>query len=90
MFFRDRPRPGLSDEPAEGQMTQRGLISLAEQIEQRRALREVVLCVRGASAFGMELAAQPKVLAPGGRSGRWIERDRSRGEALFRFGETSG
>ena len=41
----DRARAGLGDEAAERQVAERGLVALAEQVEQRRALGEVVVGV---------------------------------------------
>ena len=41
----DRARAGLGDQAAEREVAERGLVALAEQIEQRRALREVVVRV---------------------------------------------
>src|SRR5438874_2150950 len=67
VLFGDRTRAGLRDEAAEGQMAERRLIALAQQIEECRALREVVVRVGGAAALRVETAAEPQVLAPCGR-----------------------
>ena len=67
MALGDRPRAGLGDEPSEREMAERRLIALAEQIEQRRALREVVIRVGGGAVLRVQRAAQPQVLAPGRR-----------------------
>ena len=64
MALGDRARAGLGDEAAEREMAERGLIALAEQIEQRRALREVVVRVGRRAVLRVQRAAQPQVLAP--------------------------
>src|SRR2546427_7711948 len=50
--------------------------SLAEQLEQRRALCEIVIRVGSAPALGLQRAAQPQVLPPGGWRALRVERDR--------------
>ena len=50
----DRAGAGLRDEPAEREVAERGLIALAEQIEQRGALREVVIGVRAVGGLGVQ------------------------------------
>ena len=86
----DRPRAGLGDEAAEREVAEGGLIPLAEQIEQRRALREVVVRVGRRAVLRVQRAAQPQVLAPRGRRHARIERVGGRREALLRLGQASG
>ena len=69
-------------------MAERRLIALAQQIEQRRALREIVIRIRGAAVLRVERAAQPQVLAPCGRRHLRIERIGCRRQTLLGFGET--
>ena len=68
MALGDRARAGFGDQPAEREMAEAGLIALAEQVEQRRALREIVVRVGAAAALRVQRAAQPQVLAPRGRA----------------------
>src|SRR4030095_4652446 len=71
--LRDGPGAALRDEPTEREMTEAGLVALAEQIEERRTLREVVIRVGRASFLGVQRAAQPQILAPRRRRDRRIE-----------------
>src|SRR5439155_13769303 len=90
MTLGDRPRAGLSDEAAEREMAERGLVALAEEIEERRALRKVVVRIGGAGAVGaagMVCAAEPQVFAPRGRRDLRVERVGGGGEPLFSIGE---
>ncbi len=48
---RRRSRAALRDEPADREVAERRLVALAQQVEQRRALREVVIRVGGRAAF---------------------------------------
>ena len=70
-------------------MTERRLVPFAEQIEQRRALREVVVRVGRAAAFGMQAAAEAQIFAPFSRRDRGVERIGRVGQALFGFRQTS-
>ena len=65
----DRAGAGLGDQPSEREMAERRLIALAEQIEQRRALREVVIGVGGAAVL-----ARAARRAAGGTRPRWPAR----------------
>src|SRR5262249_11209452 len=73
MPLRDRTGAGFRDEPAEREMTESGLVPLAEQIEQRRALGVVVVSVGAAVRLRVERAAQPQILPPGGRGDGGVE-----------------
>ena len=90
MVLGDGARAGLRDEAAEREMAQGGLVAFAQQIEQRGALREVVVRVGGAAALGVQAAAQPEVFAPRRRRGFRIERVGHRREALFGLGQAAG
>ena len=82
--------PVSRDQPADREVAQGGLISLAEQIEQRRALREVVIRVGRLAARGVQLAAQPQELAPGRGRDLRIEHVGGRREPLSGVGQPSG
>src|SRR5207249_7353977 len=56
----------------------------------RRALREIVICVGGAPALGLQRAAQPQIFPPGRRRALRVERVGGRRETLFGFGQTIG
>ena len=84
--FSGRTRAGLGHEPAEREMTQSGLIPLAEQVEEGRALSEIMVRVGGAARLRMQQAAQPQVLTPGG--GRRFRIDLFRGRAKLLLGRT--
>src|SRR5262245_57147307 len=73
MFFGDRARSRLRDEATEREMAQRRLIALAKQIEERRALREVVVRVSRAPASCVQSTTQTQVLTPRSGSRRRIE-----------------
>ena len=90
MAFGDRARAGLRHEASEREVAEGGLIALAEQIEQRRALREVVVRVGRAPAFGVEAAAQPQIFPP--RRGRHLRIERLGGgrQPLLGLGQPAG
>ena len=68
MALGDGAGAGFGDQAPEGEMAERRLIALAEQIEQRRALREVVVRVGRVAVSRVQRAAQPQVFAPRGRA----------------------
>ena len=71
-------------------MAQRRLIPLAEQLEDVRALSEVVVgCLRAGRLFPDE-TANPKELTPVGRRPARVEAPFARFEALLGFSQASG
>ena len=85
MALGDRARAGLGDEAAEREMAERGLVALAEQIQQRRALREVVVRVGGAPAF-----ARAARRAAAGTRPRWPARLRGSSASAARASRCLG
>ena len=88
--FGDRARAGLGHQTPEREMTERRLIALAEQIEQRRALREIVIGVGGAVGPGVQRTAQAEIFAPRGRRDSRVEGIGGRRQPRFRLGEPVG
>ena len=88
MTLGDRSGAGLGDEPSEREVAERRLIAFAEQIEQRRALREIVVRVGALAGSGVQHAAQPQVLAPRRRRHLRIEPVGGRLQPLFGLGRT--
>src|SRR2546427_13225730 len=64
--------------------------SLAEQLEQRRALCEIVIRVGSAPALGLQRAAQPQVLPPCGWRALRVERVGDGRETLSGFAQAVG
>jgi hypothetical protein len=71
-------------------VTEGRLIALAEQVEQRRALREIVIRVGGAVGPGVQRTAQAEIFAPRSRRDSWVEGIGGRRQPRFRFGEPVG
>ena len=71
--FGDGARARFGDQASECQMAERGLVALAQQIEEGRALREIVIRVGRRRVLCVQRPAQPQVLAPGRRRDAWIE-----------------
>ena len=91
MTLRHRARAGHGDEAAEREMAERRLIAFAKQIEQRRALREVVIRVGGAAAFRACSAPRSRRYSPQvGRRDARVEDVGGRREALLRFRQPAG
>ncbi len=90
MAFGDRACAGLRHEASEREVAERGLIALAEQVEQRRALREVVVRVGRAPALGVEAAPQPQVFSPGRGSHLRVECLGRRCQPLLGLGQPAG
>ena len=74
MALGDRAGAGFGHEPSEREMAQGRLIALAEQIQQRRALREVVIRIGRVAVSRVQGAAQAEVLAPRRRGDPRIQR----------------
>ena len=74
MALGHRAGAAFRHEPSKGEMAQRRLIALAEQIEQRDALRDVVIGVRRVAVSRVQRAAQAEVLAPRRRGDLRIQR----------------
>ena len=76
-------RAGFGDEASEGEMAEGGLVALAQQIQQRRALRDVVIGVGRMAVSRVQRAAQAEVFAPRGGGDLRIERAGRRIQALL-------
>ena len=83
MALGHRARAGFGDEASEGEMAERRLVALAQQIEQRDALRDVVVGVRRMAVSRVQRAAQAEVFAPRRRGDLRIERAGRGIEALL-------
>ena len=78
---RQRARAGARRQPPERQLAERRLIALAEQIEDVRALREVVVALGGVAAKGRDDAADAKEFSPRARRGSRVDLGRHQLEA---------
>src|SRR5215471_18415748 len=90
MLFGNRSRSRLRDKPSKREVAERGLIPFAKQVEQRGALREVVVRVGGVSTLRVQSASQPQIFAPCGGRGRRVERYRGVRQPLLGFRQTAG
>ena len=81
-----RARARAAGEAAERQMAQRALVTLADQLEHARALRDVVVRLRQAVGRAVQRAAQTKEFAPCARHRAGVDAARDIAEPGFRFG----
>ena len=87
MLLGDSPRARSCEEPADGQAAERREVAFAQQIEQGRALRVVVIRLRGPIAQLVQQAAQAQELGPCCRCAARIELVGREGQTRFGFFE---
>ena len=76
--------PGGGRQSAQFEVTQAGLVLLAEQIEHADALPEIVVRVGHAACGGVKPAAKPEELAPGAAHRSWLNPIGDRVEVFLR------
>ncbi len=81
VFFSERACTRSRHQTTDGQVAERSEVALTEQVEQRRALRVIVVRLRGAAAMFVQGSPQPQVLGPGRRCAPGIELIGDGGEA---------